>query len=192
MLTRIGHMATHIAEVHPLIMAKMIEETSGFRELSTKQLVGLLSTMADIKVPEEMRCSIPKTEDVVLRPVIKRMVSMYTEYETKETERRMYTGIRYQDALKFDIIDYVMEWCECVDEAECKEFIQTRLNEKEISVGDYAKAMMKISAIAKEFMGVAQGGPNGSGFMDMEFLKKLSEVDAMILKYIATTQSLYV
>ncbi len=123
------------------------------------------------------------------------MASMYTEYETKETERRMYTGIRYQDALKFDIIDYVMEWCECIDEAECKDFIQTRLNEKEISVGDYAKAMMKISAIAKEFMGVAQGGGSGlgsSGFMDMEFLKKLSEVDAMILKYITTTQSLYV
>jgi len=95
----------------------------------------------------------------------------------------MRTGISYSDALMFDIIDESMEWCDCVSEEECKLFIQTKLSEKEISVGDFTKAMMKISTIAKEL---------SMSIENTELLFKLSQVDELILKYIATTQSLYV
>ena len=109
----------------------------------------------------------------------------YKRYEDIETMEDMRTGISYSDALNFDIIDESMEWCDCVSEEECKWFIQTKLVEKEISVGDFAKAMMKISTVAKELSTTTNN-------MNIELLFKLSQIDELVLKYIATSQSLYV
>jgi hypothetical protein len=109
----------------------------------------------------------------------------YKRYEDIETMEDMRTGISYSDALNFDIIDESMEWCDCVSEEECKWFIQTKLAEKEISVGDFAKAMMKISTVAKELSTTTNN-------MNIELLFKLSQIDELVLKYIATSQSLYV
>jgi hypothetical protein len=85
------------------------------------------------------------------------------------------------DALNYDIVDESMEWCSCKTEEECKWFIQTKLADKSIQIGDFTKAMMKVATIAKEL----SEGPE-------EWLHKLSEIEGMVLKYIATSQSLYV
>jgi hypothetical protein len=98
--------------------------------------------------------------------------------------KEMRTGIDYENVLTFDIIDESMEWCDCVTEEECKWFIQTKLSSKEIGIGDFTKAMMKIATIAKEFQ--------MSYVENIEWQYKLSQIDDLILKYIATTQSLYV
>ena len=98
----------------------------------------------------------------------------------------MYTGIDY-DMLLYDLVDDIMYWCtDCNDEYACKSFIQTRLAAKRISVGDFTKACLKICAIAKEWISV------GELFGYIEWIHKLSQIDKMLLKYIATTQSLYV
>jgi hypothetical protein len=88
--------------------------------------------------------------------------------------------------LNFDIIDEAMEWCNCSSEEECKLFIQTRLLDKEITIGDFTKAMMKIATISKEFQICCDPDIN------IEWYYKLSKIDDLVLKYIATTQSLYV
>jgi hypothetical protein len=69
---------------------------------------------------------------------------------------------------------------------ECKEFIQRLGLEKEISVGDFTKAILKISTIAKELGAVCES------VGEIELLNKLSQIDGMILKYITTAQSLYI
>lgn len=181
-----GIWASKMAEIHPLIMAETLIATDCFSEFTTKQIIGFLSTLADIKVPEELRFGIPHTEDAKVKSRITDFAKLYQEYESKELDADMRTGIHYDDALKYDIIDIAMAWTECMNEEECKWFIQTRLAEKEITTGDFAKAMMKLSAISRELSGLAEEIGN------IEFLKKLSEIDGLILKYIATTQSLYV
>ena len=80
----------------------------------------------------------------------------------------------------------MIEWCNCENEQECKYFIQNRITEKEISIGDFSKAVLKISTIIKEFSNIAEQNGN------VEFLHKLSKIDTIILKYITTNQSLYV
>jgi hypothetical protein len=60
------------------------------------------------------------------------------------------------------------------------------LSEKSISIGDFTKAILKISTITKELINVCEQNDL------IEFMYKLSQIDGMILKYIATTQSLYV
>ena len=185
-LTTNGTIATKIAEVHPLITAKWVTDTNGFQKYTVKQLIGFLTTMVDIKVPDDLRSTIPNTPDKFLKSQIELLNSDYVEYQEMETRMDMYTGIQYEGVLKFDIIDLAMDWCECGTEEECRIFMNDRLAEKSISTGDFAKGMVKIVAICRELSIVAEEMGN------MEFLKKLSEVDAMVLKYIATTQSLYV
>jgi hypothetical protein len=184
-LTSYGIYATKISEIHPLIWSKFISEKWNYlSDFSTKQIVGLLSCITNIKVSSEYRLSVAKTLDSYLKSKLLELQSEYTRYEDMENMKEMRTGISYEEALMFDIIDESMEWCDCVSEEECKWFIQTKLSEKEISVGDFAKAMMKISTVAKEL--------STTFIENIELVFKLSTVDELVLKYIATSQSLYV
>jgi superfamily II RNA helicase len=183
-LTPLGGVATKISEIHPLIWCKFISEKwNHLSDFSTEEIVGLLSCNTNIKVSSDYEVSFPKTTNVFLKEKIVELQSEYKKYEELETINEMRTGIDYSNALMFDIIDESMKWCDCVSEEECKLFIQTKLSEKEISVGDFTKAMMKISTTAKEL---------SMSIENTELLFKLSQVDELILKYIATTQSLYV
>lgn len=184
-LTTLGKNAINIREIHPLISSKVIVMTHYFQEYSSKQMIGLLSTLVDIKVPDDLKSNIPLTEDVLIKTCIQTMQEMYHEYQDIEMQFDIQTGLK-EDPLQFDIIDLVMQWCDCTNEYDCKLFIQVKLKDKEISTGDFTKAMLKISAICKELKVLAE--LNG----EVEWLKKLSEVDGMILKYIAANQSLYV
>jgi len=79
-----------------------------------------------------------------------------------------------------------MEWCNCEDESSCKKFIQTSLFQKEISIGDFTKAILKISVIVKEIMNICEI------IGQIELLHKLAKIDIIILKYITVNQSLYI
>ena len=88
--------------------------------------------------------------------------------------------------IQYDLMDIIQEWCNAIDEQQCKWFIQTRLQERGISIGDFTKAILKISTIAKEIMNVCER------FSKFELLEKMSKIDGYILKYITTIQSLYI
>jgi hypothetical protein len=186
-LTEEGKMASKIAEVHPLIWTTCVCKKWNFMaEFDVKQIIGLFSCMTDIKVSQDHRIYVPKTTDVFLKDRILELQDAYSLYFDMECMREMRTGIDYENVLVFDIIDEAMEWCDCITEEECKWFIQTRLGEKEIGIGDFTKAMMKIATIAKEFQMCCVTDEC------LEWQYKLSLVDDLVLKYIATTQSLYV
>lgn len=185
-LTILGKLAINIREIHPLIMPKVIESTHFFQHFSTKQLIGFLSTLVDIKVPDDLKSSIPITDDSFIKTQVNKMATLYQEFQDSESRVGLQTGLEYDDALQYDIIDLVMQWCDCIQETDCKLFIQEKLKDKEISTGDFTKAMLKISAISKELTSIAE--TNG----EIEFLAKLAQIDGLILKYIAANQSLYV
>ena len=185
-LTELGIIASNIAEIHPLIISKLLIKWNYFSEFTALQLVGLFSCFTDVKVQSECRSTIPNTEDSFLCAHIKEVNQMYNEYAEFETEKQIITGIHYDDALQFDIIDFSMKWCECTTIEECKLFIQTDLYEKSISIGDFTKAMLKVVTITKEWMNVFEIIGN------IEALHKFTEIEGYVLKYIATSQSLYV
>ena len=185
-LTVGGKVAASIAEIHPLIFYQMYHAWNAFEDFTVDQLIGLLATFTDIKVGEEYRRDRPYCEkDRTLQRRLQELADMYRAFDDLEMDREIYTGIDYSCALNFDITDFVLDWIACTNEQECKYFIQNVIQEKEISVGDYTKAMMKISAVVKEWTGVAEQ------FEEIEFLHKLSQIDGKILKYVTTSQSLY-
>uniref|UniRef100_A0A6C0LAP1 Helicase ATP-binding domain-containing protein n=1 Tax=viral metagenome TaxID=1070528 RepID=A0A6C0LAP1_9ZZZZ len=185
-LTALGNIAANIAEVHPLPISKKMCDSAYFADFGPKQLVGLFSCFTDVKIPSDQRYSIPITEDKQLKQMIHDMVGFYKNYESIENGLDLRTGIKYESALIFDMVDYSMNWCDCQTEEECKYFIQCVISEKEISIGDFTKAMMKIVTVAKELMNVCET----LGAIDLMY--KLNQIEGMVLKYVLTSQSLYV
>ena len=181
-----GKIAGGIAEIHPLIMAQALCEWTGLLDFSTDQIIGLLAFFTDVKIDEESKSWTPKSDDAFLVKKLNQVVNWYSFYSDLERDRSMQTGIDYVNALNYDMPDIMTAWIFCETEEECKWFIQTRLAEKGISIGDFVKAVMKTSIIGKELSTVAEQMGN------VELLYKLSLIDGKILKYVTTSQSLYI
>jgi hypothetical protein len=184
-LTSMGIIAANVAEIHPLIISKMLIKYDYFSDLNVKQLIGLFSCFTDIKVPQDIKASVPHTEDETVKLYVKEIDSYCQYFEKREMENDMRTGIRYDELLNYDMIDFAMEWCDCENEYDCKYFIQNKVAEKSISVGDFNKALLKIVTIAKELINVCEI----IGQMDLKY--RLSQIEGLILKYVTTSQSLY-
>jgi hypothetical protein len=88
--------------------------------------------------------------------------------------------------IQFDIMKYAMDWAKCNEVNECKYVLQQMYKEKEIFLGEFVKALLKINNIASELEKVAEL------IGDIELLHKLREIPQKTLKYVATNQSLYI
>jgi superfamily II RNA helicase len=174
-----GQIAAGIAEMHPLVASDCFQSWS---QLTPKQLVGLLSCFTDVKIDQDQKASVPITTDATLKRHINEVVNAFHLYEDLECARKTDPAYDYSNPVIYDMTDLMMEWCDFTDDVQCKVFIQDKLL---CSVGDFTKAILKISAIAKEFTAVCEQ----MGMVD--FQHKLSHIDGMILKYVATSQSLY-
>ena len=184
-LTKLGDIASNIAEIHPLIMTRLLEKWNYFEDFSTKQLIGLFSCFTDVKLPSEEKSSFPDTDDSFLKHRIQEVARMYEQYDDMEGIVDVRTGLKYIDALQYDLMEFAMQWCDYENETDCRIFIETQVKQV-VSIGDFTKAMLKIVTIAREWMNVFEQ----LGYI--ETLHKFSQIEPMILKYVMTSQSLYV
>jgi superfamily II RNA helicase len=185
-LTLRGNIASNIAEIHPLILTELMVSWKYFEDFDTRQLIGLFSCFTDIKVPDDRRIHSLTMEDTFLETKIRSVAHHYDKYLDMEQETQVNTGLNYTDPLIYDMVEFSMRWCDCNTEQDCKAFIQNDVANKSISVGDFTKAMLKIVTIAKEFINVCEQ----LNLIDLQH--KLSFIEDMVLKYITTSQSLYV
>ena len=84
------------------------------------------------------------------------------------------------------MLKYINEWCNAESVEECKLLLQKLGEEKEIFLGEFVKALLKINNISNEMEKIAELTCN------IAFLSKLREIPMMTLKYVVTNQSLYV
>ena len=183
----LGKIASQLAEVHPIPLAELIVHKKWFAGWSARQIVGLLSVFTDVRVPEDQRSNAPRCDDERVLSAIQNLEAFYSEVRGSELGKYLHTGISYEGALCYDMADLMMEWCGLTEESECKRFLAE--NCVSVSAGDFAKACMKLSATAKELIAMCESFPGEAGAT--EFAHTLTGVDALILKHIATTQSLY-
>ena len=181
-----GKIAAHIAEIHPLIFTNLVHYNNWFQELSTIEILSILSVFTDVNVSKEEKTDFPSNENKLILNNLLFLKENYETYEEIEQRFQIYSGIEYDDALCYDMPCLVEKWCECETEIQCKAFIQNDVALKGISAGDFTKALLKISTIVRELSVVAEI------MNQIECLHKLSETDSKILKYITTAQSLYI
>lgn len=178
-----GQIASRLREVHCLVFAQLLEDGT-ISKLSVTQLISLFSCFTNISVQEDFADYTPYTDDDELKDVIRMINQMYSEYEERETMLRINTGADY--TMHYDLLNYVEEWTLCESEPECKLVLQKLGEEKEIFLGEYVKALLKINNIASEMEQIAEQMGN------IEFLSKLKQIPGLTLKYVVTNQSLYV
>lgn len=186
-LKRKGELANCIAEINSVVFVEYLYKTDFMQNMTTKQIVGFLICFTDVKVSQEMMVSVPTTKDAVIQENIRAFQKVVEHYEELEDNYyiKLCSNSRNDLEIRFDMIDAIMIWCDCSSEVECKLFIQTELNSKSVSIGDFTKAVLKISTICKELVSLCET------YEKLELLQKLSYIDGMILKYITTAQSLY-
>jgi superfamily II RNA helicase len=180
-ITEKGRIAAQLQEVHPLAMTDLYYGTNKFASLDSAQLAGLFSCFYPLNVNDEYRtykCSYTAMSEITMQ-----MKEHLDKYLKCEEDALLLTGANYEIA--YDLLPYVIQWCDSPDEVTCKLIIQTVKDHVGIFIGEFVKALLKVNAIAQEFERVCE--LNG----DIVLLHKLREIPTLTLKYIATCQSLY-
>ena len=178
-----GKIASQLRETHCLVFAKLLENKA-LEKLSSKQLVSLFSCFTNVSVKEDYKDYSPYTDDDELKQILKDISNSYLEYQQKEIDYRINSGIDYN--IHYDLLSYLDEWCDSENVEDCKIVLQRLGFEKELFLGEFVKALLKINNISSELEKIAEMTGN------IAFLSKLKEIPSMTLKYVVTNQSLYV
>jgi len=182
-LTLKGKIAAQLKETHCLVFADLLNNNQ-LDHLSSVQLVSLFSCFTNISVQEDFKALVPQTQDQVVKKIVTLINAEYNNYQDAELKRNIVSGMDY--SIHYDLLEYVDEWTNAPDVESCKLVLQKIGKEKEIFLGEFVKALLKINNISCEMEKIAEMTGN------IAFLSKLKEIPAMTLKYVVTNQSLYV
>ena len=111
-------------------------------------------------------------------------------YQQEELERKMDTGIHYEEYAQPLLAPALLEWCGCETEEDCQWVLQQKLPET-VSTGDFNKTVLKIIAMAKQLETTLSQLPDGNHEW-LEVISAVSKVESQLAKYVITCQSLYV
>ena len=182
-LTFKGMIASHLHEIQCLTFGNFLEAKK-FEELESKQLVAIFSCFTNITTSDEVRAIVPFSYDKVVQNIICELRNSYEMYIKKEKDKGIDSDADYN--MHFDLINYVMEWCDAKDVTECKLVLQKIAFEKEVFLGEFVKALLKINNICSEIEKIAEN------MGAVAFLNRLREIQALTLKFVVTNQSLYI
>jgi len=169
-LTLKGQIAANLKEI-PCISFTLV--TDKLRAFSAKELIAIFSCFTNIVVSDE--CEYKSFKPLFHQSILHEICEYIEEFQDLQ-----------DSTMHFDLLPYMEKWTQCENTEECKHLLQTLQQEKDICVGDFVKAVLKINNISAEFETVAEM------MGDYHFLSLLKEIPEMTLKYIATNQSLYV
>jgi len=183
-LTLKGEIASNIREVHCLIFSNLLFSNTQLNNLTSIELVGLLSCFTNISVPDDKKQVFPNSDNELLNNFILEIVQMYNEFNDFEKVNDIKNDCDTE--IHFELISYMMDWSNCTCDTECKEVLQRLSLEKNIFSGEFIKAILKINNIVEELKNVC----DMIGLIELSH--KLNEIPNLTLKYIVTNQSLYV
>jgi superfamily II RNA helicase len=178
-----GRAASHFREVPCLLFTNLVLNDR-FHLFSTVELVGFLSCFTNIKVSDDKKCLIPASENKKVKQLIQETYESTLILSDWEIKNGCNTGTDY--SMIFEITDYIMLWSCCESEQECRLLLLEMSADKDIFLGEFVKAILKIVAITVEIAAVAEL------IGDMKLLEKCRQVPLTLHKFVATNQSLYV
>lgn len=182
-ITEKGIIASQLQEVHPLVFADIYTNTEGFSNLTAPLLVGLFSCFTNINVTDDIKMVYPEAYSYSLNSVTLNIKNLLETYERIETKEQVDSGSNYD--IQFDIQKEMIDWTYCENEEDCKRLIHTIKMEKNISLGDFVKAILKINNIAAEMEKICEITNN------LILLEKIKQIPSLTMKYVVSNQSLY-
>jgi superfamily II RNA helicase len=184
-LTLKGKISANIREINCIVFSNILLNSSNyFHKLSSVELITLFSCFTGVNVPDDKKTITPNFESNI---ELNNYIMEIDELCKKQSELDSLMLINGEtDELTFDLIEYIIYWCNASNEIECKDILQRMSFEKNIFSGEFIKCILKINNIANELKVSAELLGN------IELLSKLNNISQITLKYIATNQSLYV
>jgi hypothetical protein len=194
-ITTLGVISSQIHEVHGLVFAdafinnhifnkiNILDDSNNLHE-NAINIIAIFSCFTSIKVKDALKTSILEHKDENVRESIKNILNNYQMYYDIETKYRINSGINYD--ITYDLMPFVIDWCYCENDNDCKQVFQDLYYKKEISSGEFIKVLLKINCISLEFEPIAKYLNN------IDLLEQLRSIPKITLKYLATTQSLYI
>jgi superfamily II RNA helicase len=170
-----------MSEINPILIAHLCNQWNYFADFGAEDLVAFFSIFTDVRVHEESRIYSPYSDNSMMDEKLKSFVLLKNDLLQIEEKHGIQMKDSGLDDFCYDMVDTMYEWCACKDENDCKNVI-AEIEERGVSVGDFTKAVLKISTICRELMSICE---------NVELMRKLTEVDKLVLKYVATNQSLY-
>ena len=174
-----------VSEINPILVKQLFSTWNNFEEFGPEDLVAFFSLFTDVRVNEECRIY-PGFSNYCDQPFMNDKIKSFEKVRSELLVLEESHGIHMKDTgldgLCYDLIDCMYAWCDCTNEAECKSVI-SEIEANGVSIGDFTKAILKISTLGRELMGTTTSC--------VELAHKLSQIDGLILKYVATNQSLY-
>lgn len=171
--TERGQIVSNIAEINPVLFSLIYERIVNY---SPVELATFFSMFVDVRVSEDNRVYSSELD------FVKMLESAATTLQYAENLRGIHMKDNGLNNFCYDLLEIMPLWCECADENQCKHL----LSQIPISIGDFTKAILKISTICREVMSAIEPYTQFTGLKH-----SLSQVDGLILKYVATNQSLY-
>ena len=185
-LTIKGQIAASIRELPCLPFATLIEDGS-LNHLDEYGLIAVFSCFTNVAVGEEWSTTdinmVNNVSDDVVA-ILKTIDNYCERLQDLETRLLLDTGVDY--SRHYNMIEYATEWAKATNEEQCKWVLQLASEEKDIFLGEFVKAILKIVAVCAEMEAIAEM------LGQVDFLYKLRQIPTLLLKYVATNQSLYI
>jgi hypothetical protein len=172
-----------------LVWAGLIADGS-IGSLSVEDLVGFLSCFTTFNVPDDYKIySVDGLDGLAsneLKELIRRVATSYSEYQSDELGLQISSGTDY--TIHFDMVTMAIQWTKVENPIQAKEFVGLYLEPdgNKIFLGEFVKAILKIVNIANELIKITRT----FGLVELEH--KLAQIPGLVLKFVATNQSLYV
>lgn len=175
-ITEKGRVAAQIREVNGFLLANLLFQKNLFENESLTEIIAVLSCFIEVRLPEDS--VIRHDTETKLGKIYAQMSLDKDELDTENH------GNQSLIVLQPYLMEPIVEWCEqCNTEVACKYFVQTRLNELDMSLGDFVKVVLKLVAACKELSVAAASS--------VQLQHKLAQADILLSKFIMTSQSLY-
>jgi len=176
-ITPKGILSTHIQEIPGHIFSELIIKHDYFRDLDTKYIAAIFSCFTNVTTNEQAR-----NTNVACSHVINDLRSITDEYYDLENTNKIDISENYE--FHTHIVNETIEWCDATDEQTCRNIIATLYENKNIFLGDFIKAILKINNIAAELLKLND--------LSVSLQHKLAEIKTLTQKYVVTNQSLYI
>lgn len=183
-VTSKGIIAGQFQEIHPLVISDILLETDYLNKMSSIEIAGFLSLFTSISVDEQYKSFNPITSSEILNSCSSFTYSLLDKYQNLEVKYETDTGTEYN--INYDIQQHIINWCNADDENTCKIIINELKEDKNIFLGEFVKAILKINNIVVEIQNACEILNN------INLLEKLNNISSHTLKFVVTNQSLYI
>ena len=175
------NLAKCFKEVPCLVFSELINNMGS---LSVIDIAMILSCYTNIHISSEEKRCIKRPNIISLNKIMDMIEINSDKYLLFENNNNIDTGETYK--IQYDLMGYVEKWMEAENVEECKYVLYLLLEEKDLFLGEFVKAMLKIIAICNEIINACEL------INDCLLMEKIKIIIYKIQKYVVSNQSLYI